>query len=124
MYMRIYTYMCFFVFKTHRSNDGNPYRQRKTAVVSSPLHTVDLGKSHRKKQAATKTQNPSTHLQLIRRVSSLSSTDCIRSSDGGSQESRAQQRPKPRKEVPQTKEQDIGESGVDAIAATQGPAEQ
>ena len=65
--------MILFV-KTHRSNDGNPYRQRKTAVVSSPLTHSGL----RKKPPLQKTQNPSNHLHLIRRVATRRSTDCIR----------------------------------------------
>ena len=36
-----------FFWKTHRSNDGNPYRQRNTAVVSSPLTHSGLRKKPR-----------------------------------------------------------------------------
>ena len=44
MHIYIYMYIYLFFWKTHRSNDGNPYRQRKAAVVSSPLTHSGLRK--------------------------------------------------------------------------------
>ena len=51
-------------------------------------------------------------------------TDCIRASDGDHKNLERSNVRNPGNEVPQAKEPEIGKSGVDAMAANQGPAEQ
>ena len=76
------------------------------------------------KKSATNTQNPSNHLHLIRRVSSRGSTNASDIAKADHKNLERSNIREPGNEVPEAKEQEIGKSGVDAVAATQGPAEQ
>ena len=117
--------MCFLLGRPTAQTTATPTCQRKADVVSSPLTHSGLRKMPpSKNKLQTKTQNPSNHLHLIRRVSSRSSTNASDIAKADHKNLERSSVRDPGNEVPQAKEQEIGKSGVDAIAATQGPAEQ
>ena len=120
-----YFFLLFSYGRPTARNDGNPYMPANAdVVVSSPLTHSGLRKMPPEKHKLEKklriratTFNSSTDIKP-------KLTDCIRASDGDHKNLERSNVRNPGNEVPQAKEPEIGKSGVDAMAANQGPAEQ